>query len=696
MRFLPSLSLLVVLSVPGCTCKQSVKQIPPSLHLTPTSVDFGPVKSFTSMERELKLEAVTNTPVLFSEIALEGADAASFSIVTAPHQVDALSSTVVSVRFSPVELRPHTATLLLRSNDAESPETRVPLTGEGARPVLAVRPDCASTRNCVGMVSVSPLAIDFAPEPVERLMELDPSRLPTVFVTNDGPVTLVVTRVAIEGPDAAAFTFAGSLPAAGAEFTSMTGFNVPVRFRPMNEQQATYQASLVLESDDPQNQRVTVALRGVLRPNLPPTVCANLVRVVPPPEVGGPRDYGTSAHWDEVRVAPVGGYDFRLTRDLRPGELGIFSAISDPGDPTACTADPEDGRTGLTFSWSLVEAPVGAMNLPVSGTTTGQVQLRPFVTGEYALELTVKDVQGHTTTVRVRFAAAFKQDLVAQLQWTGAQDVDLDVHLVRPSAMPDGGDAFGGVFSPFVAGPAGRTSGDINGYSVTIQRAPNPAPDAGLPDFDWGEVGINDDPALNVDDTGTGPLLENVSLNFPENDARCVGAACTYGVFVHYFRDTRVPMTVACILDGGADCRDGEACTCATGSRCVADLAPKGDAGLGAGRCFVAPKPVVRLFFRGSAVASNIIPLDTLTPPDELAIGAPCQVLHVADIHWPRRGTFAPDGGKLPPTVTIPGTDSTGRMTSPQVARFGWRQAGATQCAPDAVLGGRGWYSRQP
>jgi hypothetical protein len=690
MRTLAFMVLLALLVVgPGCTCKQTVKDIAPSVKVTPNGLDFGQVKTGQTLARTLKLESVTNVAVIISSLTVEGADAAAFRVSTAPAQVDALQSTTVTITFAPTELKAYVGTLVLSSNDGERPAIRVALAGEGARPIIAVTPDCASTRQCVGSVTVTPPAIDFGAEPVQRLVELDPTRLPTVFVTNDGPVTLTVTKFAIEGADAAAFVFAGNatIPASGATYEAMAGFNAAIRFKPTSEQQASYAATLVIESDDPMSPRVTVALKGTLRANLPPVVCANLLRVVP--LVDAPRDY--SGAWETT--VPAGGYDFRATRDLRPRELAVFSALSNSNDAATCTTDPEDGRTQVTFQWTLVQAPTGASGLTLAGANTAVVQLRPVVTGEYTLELTVKDVQQHATTVRARFSVAYKQDLVAQLQWTGAANVDLDVHLVRPSARPDAGDGFSGVFNPFAFGTAGKTSGDINGYARSSLSSV-----AGN-DFDWGFPGLPDDPTLNFDDEGRGELLENVSLNFPENDERCALADCTYGVFVHYFKDARDytgVSPVGCFVDGGVGCHDGEACGCTAGSTCVADSAPVGDAGFGSGKCYLAPKPVVRLFFHGSATPATVVPLDTLVPADELVVGAPCLTLHVADVSWPRRGTALPDGGPLPPVVTVPGADG-GRVVAPSLARFGRREVGGSlACTPDVTGTGVPWYSRQP
>jgi hypothetical protein len=670
-----------------------VNSILPSLGVTPAGVDFGPVKVGATAVRTVKLAARTQTAVTISSVKIEGAGAAAYTLGSAPTQVAALGEASLTVAFAPAALEAYPATLVIASDDPDRPTTRVALAGEGAKPILEVTPTCEPSLNCKGTVTVTPAAIDFGAEPKERLLPIPETALPTVVVVNAGPVELTVTRLAVEGADAAAFTFTGVLEPGGKILGASEGFNVPIRFTPTSEAQTSYAAELVIESDDADRPRVTVALAGTLRPNLPPEVCANLVRVVPPVTGDGPRDYSSGAEWDSLRTPPSMGYDFTATRDVRPGDLAIFSAHS-PGDVTsACSFDPEDGRTSLTYAWRLITAPPGAQSLALAGAATSQVQLRPVVTGDYVLELTVADVQMHATTVTMRFAVAVKEDLVAQLQWSGASDVDLDVHLVRPSAA-DGG-TFSGAFDFFAHGASGKTSGDINGYAVTTQRA---MPGAGF-DFDWGQAGSADDPRLNVDDTGSGALLENVSLNYPENDAACATANCRYKVLVHYFKDARNHSPTGCFVDGGAGCLDGEACGCGAQARCVADGAPIGDAGVGAGKCFPPPRPVVRLFFRGSATPAAIIPLDSLMPPDELVVGAPCHMLYVADVEWPAKSAIGslPDGGTPPPVVEVKGVDVSGRVVAPLLSRFGWRQTGGSlQCSPDVTLGGVQWYAEQP
>ncbi len=679
-----------LLLLAACTCKQSVKTVTPSIMVAPTGVDFGQVKNGDSAARTVTLSAASQAALAIGAVTVSGDDAPFFTLGTTPTQVDAFGSATVTITFAPTELRAYTATLSIASNDPDHPTVRVALAGEGARPVLTVRPDCQAANGCTGTAVLSPPSLDFGSAPTQAITH-PVQTLPNVLVTNDGPVALTVKTFAIAGADAAAFSFAGNatFPSGGKTLDPMAGFNVPISFRPTSEAQASYAASLVITSDDPQTPMVTVALTGTLRPNLPPVICANLVRVVPPVIGDPPRDY-TSA-WPSLTTVPAGGYDFRLDRDVRPGELAIFSALSDAANAMTCSFDPEDGRT-VTFAWSLISAPVGAASLAIAGAATPQAQLRPVVTGEYTLQLTVTDSQQHATSTTLRFTVAIKQDFVAQLQWTGFAGVDLDVHLVRPSAVTSS-DPFSGVFSFFSAGAANHTAGDINGYAVS-----KVAPGSGF-DFDWGQPGSADDPTLNVDDTGNGPLLENVSLNSPENDPLCATASCTYKVLVHAFDDARVSTPAGCVVDGGTGCRDGERCTCATDQRCVADSAPAGDAGVGAGKCYVATRPVMRLFFKANPTPAAVIPLDTLNPPDDLVIGAPCQLLYVADVAWPAKSAIGslPDGGTPPPVVTVKGADGTGRVVNPVVGRFGYRQAGGSlQCSPDVTLGGVDWYAQEP
>lgn len=694
MRALCLISL--ALTVSACRCDDGVMKVKPSLGVSPAGLDFGQVKVSESKQLAVRLEAQTRTAVVFTSIALEGGGAAAYRLGSTPMQLDPSSMQAVTVTFAPQAVAAFTATLVLSSNDPDHPVIRVALAGEGAEPKIAVTPDCDVVRGCTAAVVVEPPSIDFGMEPLVRLMPLDPTRLPTLVVVNEGAVELQVTGATFGGTDAAAFSVAGNapFPDGGVTLEPNAGFNLPLRFVPTSELQATYSGTLTITSNDPDRPSITVQLSGTLRPNLAPVVCANLTRVVPQLIGDAPRDYASSTFWAPLLAPPSGGYDFTTTRDVRPDELAVFSAHSDTA-PTACSTDPEDGRTGLSYRWRLTATPAGAQNLALSGATTAQVQLRPIATGQYTMELTVTDSRMSATVVTMRFAVAIKQDLVAQLQWEGFAGVDLDLHLIRPSAVT-GGDPFSGAYAFFNTGTSGKTAGDLNGFA---KRTRDNNAVAGF-DFDWGMPGASDDPALNLDDRGDGQLVENASLNYPEHDADCATASCTYRVMVHVFADNRMHVAPpSCFVDGGVGCLDGEPCSCTSPARCVAESAPAGSAAAGSGKCYAAPSPVVRLFFKGSPTPSTVVPLEGLMPADEVLLGAPCKLWHVADVAWPALTAIGslPDGGTPPPVVTVVGADGLGRVTNPSIARFGLRAAGGSlRCEPDTTANALPWYSRQP
>jgi hypothetical protein len=679
----------LLLASVGCRCGGKVNQVSPSIGTSPVQVDFGPVKVGTEAKRSVRIIAQTNTQLTLSSVAVSSSSG-TYRLTKPLDSVAGLSEDTIEITYKPIDYQADLGEVVIASNDPDRSEVRLPISGEGGKPILKVVPQCETAQKCTGTATVTPPSIVYAPEPYARLREIPVTELPSVAILNDGPVEMLLTKLSIEGPDAAAFIFQGnsSIPAGGLPIGAMAGVNLNIRFKPTSDTKTSYSAEVVIQADDPDKPEVRVALSGTLRPNLPPKVCANLIQVKPYQDTI--IDYSGASFWTPLLVPPVGGYDFSLTRDVSPRAEAIFSAISNVTDDTACTTDPEDGRIGLTYLWSVVSTPTGAGTIAFQSPTSSQATLRPLITGEYNLTLTVKDTQNNTTVVPIKLSVALKQDLVAQLQWTGTQDVDLDIHLVRPSAVTTPSDPWSGVFSFFNQGTNGTTSGDINGYSVGRKSTT-----AGL-DFEWGTTGTSDDPRLNLDDTGSGALVENVGLNKPENDPLCATSPCTYKVLVHYFKDGRAPPATSCSVDGGVVCKDGEVCNCTAPKRCVANEAAINTTPSGAGKCFDAPKPVVRIFLKGSPVAAATVPLDTLSPADDLAIGAPCHMLYVADVVWPAKADAGTqlDGGPGLATIVVKGADGTGRVISPLWTRFGFRQQGSLQCSPDDSA--RSWYTKQP
>ncbi len=667
--------------LPGCR-GDNVRAVNPDLAVTPARLAFGKVKAGGQAELPLKLVSQSQAVVTLHKVSLRdtgvpgGAPggASAFEIIGAPTSIDRLSEASFSLRFRPEAIQAYGATLVIESNDADQPTMEIALEGEGADPVLNVVPDCSQTRRCNGTVALDPPAIDFGDEPFQRAVELPATELPSVTMINEGEVELVITKLSLEGPDREAFSFVGSatLPHQLPDGTPALilgageGQGIPVRFKPTSETQETYAAEVVIESDDPAHAEVRVQLSGSLGDNLPPRVCANIVRVAHYQDVT--QSYDTKERWDEAQASL---YDFSTIREIRPRSTVSFSAISNSADMRACTTDPEDQRQGLVYQWSLTRVPVGAEGLALANANTATPLLTPVATGEYEVQLRVSDAQGHSTSVPIRFNVARREDLVVQLSWNGSgkaySGVDFDLHLVRPSAVTSTAP-FSGAFDWF-NGPA-KTSGDISGYAQGIYDQYKNS--EGF-NFDWGEAGTVDDPRQNFDDVGKGDLIENISLNYPENDPACATEPCRYKLFVHYFGDGRMnPSPQSCSVAG---CLDGEACDCPTGLRCVADDAPDApnddQPASGPGKCYRAPEPVVRVFFKGSPTPAATLPL----PPEVLAIPAPCQMLYVADVVWPakkRRGDRRAGGGEWYRAGPLrPPVERVRRQVHPQ-RRPGW------------------------
>ncbi len=668
----------------------------PTLEVSPLTLAFGQVKNGGLLQRNLTLTAVGTSTVTITSIVGSGPSAASFTLSKIPTEVVPGTPATVGVTFAPLSFEAYTAQLTIKSNDADHPEVVVPLSGEGAKGILGVAVDCTSARHCGGTVQTAPLGVQFAPEIYMRASVPDPTTLPALVITNEGPVELVVSKLSISGPDAAAFAFVPAAPLgmSGKVLQAAEGFNVPIRFSPTSEQQTTYSATATVESDDPDAPMVTVALLGTLKPNAAPSVCANIITVKPDDDAI--RDFNTPTAWAPLLSPTDAGYDFTATRDIEPRAEVTVSALSSLTDTGACTSDPEDGRTGLVYTWSFDVLPAGVTSLPISSNPTSQARFKPEVAGYYQLRLNVADAQGHERATTLRFAVAVKRDLVVQLHWD-TSNVDLDLHLVRPAAVADAGDPFGGAFSFFESGPAGKSAGDINGYAVLKTTAA-----AGL-DFDWGDAGSADDPRLKGDDLGRGALTETVALNSPENDPRCATTPCAYRLYVHGFVDGRAPSSIQCLVDGGTSCHDGDACGCAAPAVCVASAAPAGVAATGAGSCTVPPKAELRVYLKGSPIAAKVIPVEGLTPADSLLVRAPCAMQYVADVVWPAKTAIGslPDGGTPLATIELKGIDAgSERIVAPVTTRYGTRKAGSLSCEADATFTAFGtsinWYSRQP
>jgi hypothetical protein len=606
------LYLIAALALVACS-DDRVTKIPPDLAIELQQIDFGIVRVGQPSDFELKLGSESRTAVSILGASIEYAagsagGARAFTVLTAPESIEGQGEATLTLRFQPTSAVEYQATLLVSSDDPEEPEIRLKLFGRGGLPSARVFPECQPP--CTDFaVTEEPPAIDFGERPALRTDPLgnivNEPVWPSVIVESAGEMPLRLLRIAIEGDEA--FRSRQSLDVSGVSIDPLSAQRLEVVFDPQIPK-AEYHADLLVVTDDPVNPEIRVRLDGKLKANQPPQACAAIVEVRQPDgSIDVPHDN-------------QGQPSFGASVQVQPGERGLvlLSAFSDHfvpglhpeeqsrGDASLCTTDPEDGRLPLAFAWTVVQRPAGS-SAEVIGPSMPEPAFRPDAIGSYLLRLTVTDPQGASASADVAFDAIPERDLAVELSWEGQPNVDLDVHLVKPGPCGDSPDC---LFTP---------RGDINGYSWS--RATD-----GL---DWGEAGQSyDDPRLDFDDQGDGALIENVSLNRPEDDPACATSPCTYDVYVHYFKDWRAASQTAPECPG-LPCLEADSCGCAetsagAGSVCVA------------GRCVLPARPTVKVFVRPTP--SNPAPVLTVPlAPDQVTIGGPCFLWHVARITWPSR-----------------------------------------------------------
>lgn len=157
------------------------------------------------------------------------------------------------------------------------------------------------------------------------------------------------------------------------------------------------------------------------------------------------------------------------------------------------------------YQWSIIKAPINSTSRLEPSSEIENPTLLLDLAGEYIIELIVYDDQGTASCgdqALVTIRATPDEDIHIQLVWntpadqdqTNTEGTDMDVHFRHPNGIwnEDPWDIF-----------YGNKTGE------------------------WGALGPDDDPSLDVDDTdGAGP--ENINLDNPE-------AGKSYAVGVYYF-----------------------------------------------------------------------------------------------------------------------------------------------------------------
>lgn len=588
----------------GCS-EEKATRVPPSGAIAPTTIDFGLIAVGAESSQPAKVSALTSTPLVIRQASVSGL---GFSLGEAPSQVPGFSELPVTVRFSPVAAGAVVGRLLVATDDPDHPQLEVALKGRGGERQVEVSlewPDGGSSGVDAG------LAADFGTVNRDR----PPASGTSLLLSNLGEVEAQLTAFRFE-PATVGFLIS-TPPTLPQRIGPRQTKSLPLAFLPPQGLSGLQQAQLILSFDDPRLPEARVALRGIAEANLPPLACAGIAE---------------SQLLDGTSAKPT-----RLGAqvEVEPGGLVTFTPfeeeLADAG-ATPCSRDPEDGRTGLTFNWSVLAAPNGS-TATLTGPTRARPTFIPDVPGDYRVGLRLTDAQGAAAQAEVGFRAAPLADLTVRLAWPGSPQVDLDLHVIRPGG------------APFDA------SADATARGLTAGR------------LDWGVVGDpRDDPKGTPDDQGDGRLEESIRLNHPE--ASCLAdGGCRFEVLVHTWQDRRaLPQAATCGTAGG--CLEGAACGCSGDERCQVDPTRTG-------RCAPPVAPVLEVYRKGEVTPSLRVPVSGPSL-GALSLPGPCFTFEGSSVTWP-----AIDGGT--PTFQAPPTAGGAALSY-----WGQKSDATRQCSPQS------------
>jgi len=210
----------------------------PDIAVSPSSLAFGSVTVGGFLTKSLTVSNNGLSTLAIATITISGSDAAMFTQTndcSAP--LAPAGSCTVNVTFTPTSQGAKTATLAISSNDPDTPNLNVALSGTGLVPDIAL----------------DTFALSFGTVPIGS------SSSRTVTVSNTGDAPLIITSITISGTDVGMFsqtnTCCGApVPPNGGSCT------ITVTFTPASAGAKT--GTLAIASNDPDEGSLSVSLSG--------------------------------------------------------------------------------------------------------------------------------------------------------------------------------------------------------------------------------------------------------------------------------------------------------------------------------------------------------------------------------------------------------------------------------------------------
>ena len=214
-----------------------INQLTPDIIAAPSTVDFGDVVVLYDSEQVIQVSNAGRAPLSITDIYIEDNDDAVFTVTPALGELEVDDSLGVGITFAPGTYIPYSRDLVLLSNDPDTPELRVPLTGEGVDGPI---PD----------ILVTPQSLDFG----DVALGATSSTYFTIQNTGDGDLNIGTTTQTGGG------AFVIEIDPEGTTLSPGAMTVIPIGYSPTSD--VGDSGSFIIESNDPDESAVEMFFLG--------------------------------------------------------------------------------------------------------------------------------------------------------------------------------------------------------------------------------------------------------------------------------------------------------------------------------------------------------------------------------------------------------------------------------------------------
>ncbi len=237
----------------------------PNISVIPTPLGFGPIDIGSVSSSQIITISNSGSADLVVSIGLSGVDVTQFNVTTGTcaslsPTISPASNCSISITFAPTLVGAKSAALNIASNDPDTPNISVALSGTGQ----------AVGGGGGANIAVTPVSHDFGSVDVGST-----STPQTITINNTGTADLVVSSIALTGTDAAEFDVAtGTCSSLSPTIAAASDCTIEVTLSPTSTGVKSAALSIASNDGDTPNLSVTISGSGQAVPpaNNPPSI----------------------------------------------------------------------------------------------------------------------------------------------------------------------------------------------------------------------------------------------------------------------------------------------------------------------------------------------------------------------------------------------------------------------------------------